>query len=127
MELGTVRSVAGKTGEVTLTAKDVGLGQVNNTADRDKPVSAAVQAALEAKLSRSRRVETGTGLIGGGASGRAVPYKIGRRREGDVARSLAAVDKAERLLGWKAKHDITDMCKTTWNWQSSNPNGYTQN
>jgi hypothetical protein len=67
VELGTVRSVAGKTGEVTLTAKDVGLGQVNNTADRDKPVSAAVQAALEAKLSRSRRVETGTGLIGGGA------------------------------------------------------------
>ena len=59
-------------------------------------------------------------------SGRAVPCKIGPRREGDVARSLAAVDKAERLLGWKAKLDVADMCRTTWNWQSTNPNGYTQ-
>jgi len=66
LELGTVRSVVGKTGEVILTAADVGLGQVNNTADRDKPVSTAMQVALEAKLSSSRRVETGAGLIGGG-------------------------------------------------------------
>jgi UDP-glucose 4-epimerase len=58
------------------------------------------------------------------ASGQAVPYKIGPRREGDVARSLAAVDKAERLLGWKAKLDVEDMCRSSWNWQSSNPNGY---
>lgn len=67
VELGTVRSVAGKTGEVTLTATDVGLGQVNNTADRDKPVSTAMQTALEVMVSGSRRVETGAGLIGGGA------------------------------------------------------------
>lgn len=58
------------------------------------------------------------------ASGQAVPYKIGPRRDGDVGRSIAAVDKAERLLGWKAKLGIADMCKTSWNWQSSNPNGY---
>jgi len=60
------------------------------------------------------------------ASGRVVPYKIGPRREGDVARNLAAVDKAVRLLGWKAKLDVSDMCRTTWNWQSTNPNGYNQ-
>lgn len=60
------------------------------------------------------------------ASGRAVQYKIRPRRDGDVARSLAAVNKAERLLGWKAKLDIDDMCRTTWNWQSANPNGYVQ-
>lgn len=35
VELGSVRFVAGKTGEVNLTATDVGLGQVTNTADRD--------------------------------------------------------------------------------------------
>ena len=67
VELGAVRSVAGRIGEVILTATDVGLGQVNNTTDRDKPVSTAMQTALEAKLSSSRRVETGAGLIGGGA------------------------------------------------------------
>jgi len=66
VELGPVRSVAGKTGEVILTAADVGLGQVNNTADRDKPVSTAMQTALEAMVSGSRRVETGIGLTGGG-------------------------------------------------------------
>ncbi len=60
------------------------------------------------------------------ASGLSVPYRIVPRRDGDVARSLAAVDKAERLLGWKAKLDVADMCRTAWNWQSSNPNGYIQ-
>ncbi|MCC5957592.1 MAG: UDP-glucose 4-epimerase GalE [Natronohydrobacter sp.] len=60
------------------------------------------------------------------ASGRSVPYQIGPRRDGDVARSLAAVEKAEHLLGWKAKLDIDDMCRSTWNWQSANPEGYRQ-
>lgn len=60
------------------------------------------------------------------ASGRALPYLVCARRDGDVARSLAAVDKAETLLGWKARFDIDDMCRTTWNWQTANPNGYAQ-
>ncbi|MTH94828.1 UDP-glucose 4-epimerase GalE [Roseibium sp. RKSG952] len=58
------------------------------------------------------------------ASGRAVPYQIEPRRDGDVAHSLAAVGKAERLLGWQAKLDVDDMCRTTWDWQSENPSGY---
>jgi len=45
-----VTSVAGKTGAVTLTSGDVGLGNVNNTADLDKPISTATQAALNNKL-----------------------------------------------------------------------------
>lgn len=60
------------------------------------------------------------------ASGRTVPYETGPRRAGDVACSLAAVNKAERLLGWKSELDLADMCRTTWNWQSANPNGYQQ-
>lgn len=59
-------------------------------------------------------------------SGRRVPYIISPRREGDVARSVAAVTKAERLLRWKAERDIDDMCETTWKWQLRNPNGYDQ-
>lgn len=39
----TVASVAGKTGVVTLTKTDVGLENVDNTADADKPISAAQQ------------------------------------------------------------------------------------
>lgn len=44
-----VLSVAGKTGAVTLVKGDVGLGNVDNTSDADKPVSTATQTALDAK------------------------------------------------------------------------------
>jgi hypothetical protein len=44
-----VQSVAGKTGTVTLTKSDVGLGSVDNTSDASKPVSTATQTALDAK------------------------------------------------------------------------------
>ncbi len=38
--------------------------------------------------------------------------------------SLASVAKAEELLGWRAKRDVSDMCRSTWHWQSTNPYGY---
>ena len=41
-----VSSVAGKTGAVTLAKGDVGLGNVDNTSDLDKPVSTATAAAI---------------------------------------------------------------------------------
>lgn len=44
-----VQSVNGQTGDVTVTAADVGLGNVDNTPDENKPVSAPVAAALGSK------------------------------------------------------------------------------
>lgn len=44
-----VLSVAGRTGAVTLAKADVGLSNVDNTADTAKPVSTAQQTALDAK------------------------------------------------------------------------------
>ena len=44
-----VISVNSKTGIVTLDKSDIGLGNVDNTADADKPVSTAVQTALNSK------------------------------------------------------------------------------
>jgi len=44
-----VQSVAGKTGSVSLAKGDVGLGNVDNTSDADKPVSSATQTALNSK------------------------------------------------------------------------------
>ncbi len=58
------------------------------------------------------------------ASGQPIPYEIAPRREGDVARSLASVEKAKRLLNWQAELTIDDMCASTWAWQSQNPDGY---
>jgi hypothetical protein len=43
---GAVSSVAGKTGAVTLVKGDVGLGNVDNTSDLNKPVSTATQTAI---------------------------------------------------------------------------------
>ena len=47
-----VQSVAGKTGIVTLNKSDVSLGNVDNTADMDKPVSTAQSAAINAKYTK---------------------------------------------------------------------------
>jgi len=44
-----VTSVAGRTGAVTLTKSDVGLGSVDNTSDAAKPLSTAATTALAGK------------------------------------------------------------------------------
>jgi hypothetical protein len=44
-----VTSVNDKTGVIVLSAADVGLGNVTNTSDMDKPVSTAMQTALSGK------------------------------------------------------------------------------
>ena len=36
----------------------------------------------------------------------------------------ADASKARELLGWEATCGIDDMCRSSWNWQSKNPNGY---
>lgn len=53
-----------------------------------------------------------------------VNYEFGNRRNGDIPESWADSDKAQRILGWKTKRNLTDMCRDTWNWQKNNPEGY---
>ena len=53
-----------------------------------------------------------------------IPYDIKPRRAGDVAECYANPDKAYNVLGWKAEKNLEDMCRDSWRWQSSNPNGY---
>ena len=48
-----VQSVAGRTGAVTLTKTDVGLANVDNTSDLNKPISTATQTVLDLKLNIS--------------------------------------------------------------------------
>ena len=57
-QVNTVTSVAGKTGAVTLQKSDVGLGNVDNTSDLNKPISTATQTALDGKVDKV----TGKGL-----------------------------------------------------------------
>ena len=58
------------------------------------------------------------------ACGHEIPYVIDPRRPGDVTANYADCSKAETQMGWKAHYDIQDMCRDSWCWQSSNPNGY---
>lgn len=50
---GGVTSVNGKTGAVTIAKADVGLGNVDNTSDANKPVSTAQQTALDKKVNNT--------------------------------------------------------------------------
>ena len=51
-QVNTVTSVAGRTGAVTLTKTDIGLDNVDNTSDDDKPISTATQTALDSKVDK---------------------------------------------------------------------------
>jgi hypothetical protein len=55
---GGVSSVKNKTGAVTLDKTDVGLSNVDDTADEDKPVSTAQQAAIDAETQRAQSAES---------------------------------------------------------------------
>ena len=58
------------------------------------------------------------------ASGKSIPYKIGERRQGDIAMVYADTSEAYDKLGWKAKKTLKDMCEDAWRWQMKNPNGF---
>ena len=60
-----VTSVNNKTGAVSLKASDVGLGNVNNTSDANKPISNATQAALNDKQAKI----TANGFLKGDGTG----------------------------------------------------------
>lgn len=53
-----------------------------------------------------------------------IPYEIVERRPGDIAVGYADPTKARKLLKWESKYSLEDMCRTSWNWQKNNPNGY---
>ena len=65
-QVNAVTSVAGKTGAVTLAKGDVGLGNVDNTSDANKPISTATQTALDGKVNKVTTVNTLYGVNGSG-------------------------------------------------------------
>jgi UDP-glucose 4-epimerase len=92
---------------------------------------AALRRLLEAPGSLTVNLGTGRGysvldLVAAyaRASGRPVPYEIVARRPGDVAACYADPALAERVLGWRAQHDLDRMCADSWRWQTMNPQGF---
>ncbi|HEV2610258.1 MAG TPA: UDP-glucose 4-epimerase GalE [Noviherbaspirillum sp.] len=58
------------------------------------------------------------------ASGRPIPYQITGRRPGDIATCYADPTTASRMLNWRAKKGLEEMCADHWRWQSTNPRGF---
>ncbi|MCL2224555.1 MAG: UDP-glucose 4-epimerase GalE [Defluviitaleaceae bacterium] len=50
-------------------------------------------------------------------NGLKLPYSIAPRRAGDLPVSYTSPKKAEKILGFKAKRTIEDMCRDTWNFR----------
>ena len=50
-------------------------------------------------------------------SGQKLPYKIVARREGDITSAYANTDKANTVLGWKAKSTLEDALTSAWKWE----------
>ena len=59
-------------------------------------------------------------------SGKTIAYKIGPRRPGDAPAVWADADKAYKKIRFKATRGIVEMCQDTWNWQSANLTGYSE-
>ena len=58
------------------------------------------------------------------AAGQPVKRTLGPRRDGDLQESFCQPAKALRVLGWRAKLGLDEMCTHAWKWQSENPKGF---
>lgn len=58
------------------------------------------------------------------ASARPIAIEVTDRREGDLPSYFADAGKANKLLGWRSELGLEAICRTTWAWQSRNPEGY---
>jgi len=46
-----------------------------------------------------------------------VNWTYAPRREGDIEKVWGNVDKANKVLGWKAETPIEDVLASAWKWQ----------
>ncbi len=60
------------------------------------------------------------------ACGKAIPYKVGPRRGGDIAACYSDAGKAAKALRWRAVYSLEEAVRDSWNWQQQNPMGFGQ-
>ena len=53
-----------------------------------------------------------------------IPYIFTERREGDNGIVVANNEKVIKVLKWRPKRTIEEMCQDGWKWQFNNPKGY---
>lgn len=111
---GAVSSVNGKTGAVTLGKSDVGLTNVDNTSDAAKPISTAMQTALDAKANASVSISAGTGLTGGGSltANRTLSANIATQAEaeaGTLSTKLMTPQRSKQAFDFQLAARITSQ------------------
>jgi UDP-glucose 4-epimerase len=57
-------------------------------------------------------------------TGKVIPFDIVKRREGDIACSIACPRKANKILKWSAELTINDAISSSFKWQMKNPKGF---
>lgn len=94
----TVISVNSKTDAVTLVKGDVGLGNVDNTSDVDKPISTATQTALDTK----QPAITASGILQGDGAG-----NITAAEEAEVSLVALTIDMVDGAVGFTDEEQQT--------------------
>ncbi|CAB4129445.1 hypothetical protein UFOVP116_10 [uncultured Caudovirales phage] len=140
---GAVDSVAGKTGVVALVRADVGLGNVDNTSDANKPVStaqatanasvqaaAATDATTKANAAQSAAIAASTPIAHVGATGSAHGVatssiagfmsaadkgKLDGIQSGATAYTHPATHPASIITQDASNRFVTDAEKAAWN------------
>ena len=83
----------------------------------------SVNALIESGQSHTVNLGTGEGntvlevlRAYSDACGKDLPFEIVPRRDGDVAVLIARPDLAREVLGFAAKRNLDDMCRSSWAW-----------
>ena len=83
----------------------------------------SVNALIESGRSHTANLGTGEGntvlevlRAYSDACGKELPFEIVPRRDGDVAVLIARPDLAREVLGFVAKRNLDDMCRSSWAW-----------
>lgn len=116
---GGVTSVNGKQGAVILEKGDVGLGDVDNTADVDKPISTAQQAALDKKADKTTTIN-GHALSGNVTIAKS-DFGLGnvtndaqvKRSEMGVASGVATLDTTGKVPASQLPSYVDDVLEYT--------------
>lgn len=118
----TVQTVNGQVGDVIIGKTDVGLGNVNNTADIDKPISTLTQTALNGKAATSH-THTSANISDSTTVGRSVLMAVSAA----AARSAigAGTGSSDLVIGTTGTTAKAGNYVPTWTEITSKPTTFT--
>lgn len=53
------------------------------------------------------------------ATGVKIPFVFGPRRQGDIEKVWANIDKAHEILNWKPQFSLADAMLHAWKWEQT--------